>query len=64
MVDEYGGRDMEQQELIRRQSKCRTAIEEMWDDGDVQMCWKNGNRLGKYQQVMTKNLIAYHRYDN
>ena len=28
----------------------------MWDDGDGEMGWKDGNRLGKYRQGTTTNL--------
>ena len=37
------------------------ATEEMWDDGDGEMGWKNSNGLGKYQQGVTTNLRAYRR---
>ena len=38
--------------------------EDMWDDGDGEMGWNNGNRLGKYLQGTATNLRAYHRSDN
>ena len=33
----------------------------MWDNGDGKIVWKDGNGLGKYQQVTTTNLKAYCR---
>ena len=42
----------------------RTAKEEVWEDGDSKMGWKNGDRLVKYQQGTTANLRAYPRSDN
>ena len=50
---------MGQQGWIRRQRICDTATEDMWDDGDGEMDWKNGDGLGKYQQGTTTNLRAY-----
>ena len=58
-VDEHGGKDAGQQVWIRRWRRYGTATEEMWDVGDGEMDWKNGNGLGKYRQVMTTNLRAY-----
>ena len=40
------------------------ATDEMWDDGDGEIGWKNGNRLGKYRQGTTTNLKAYRRSGN
>ena len=37
------------------------ATDEMWDDGDGEMDWKDGDILGKYQQGTTTNLRAYRR---
>ena len=37
------------------------ATDEMWDDGDGEMGWKDGNGLVKYLQGTTTNLRAYHR---
>ena len=31
----------------------------MWDDRYGEMGWKDGDGLGKYQQVTTTNLRAY-----
>ena len=38
--------------------------EDMWDDRDGGMGWKNGDELGKYQQGTTTNLRAYSRSYN
>ena len=40
------------------------VTEEMWDDGDGEMGWKNDNGLGKYRQRSATNLRVYCRYDN
>ena len=56
--DEHGGGDVGQQELIQRWSRCGTATEEMWDDEDGEMAWKNGDGLGKYWQGTTTNLTG------
>ena len=63
-ADKHGGGDAGQQKWIMRWKICRTATEEMWDDGDGEMGWKNGDRLGKYQQGTTTNLRAYCRFVN
>ena len=47
-ADNHSGIDVGQQGLIRWRRICRTETEEMWDDGDGEMGWKNGDRLGKY----------------
>ena len=39
------------------------ATEEMWNDGDCEMGWNNGDELGKYRQETTTNLRAYRRSD-
>ena len=52
-------RDAGQQRWIRRQRRCGTTIEEMWDDGDGEMGWENGDGLGKYRKGRTANLRAY-----
>ena len=39
------------------------ATDEMWDERDGEMGWKDGNGMGKYRQVTTTNLRAYCRYD-
>ena len=48
-----------QQRWIRQRRRCGTATDEMWDDGDREMGWKDGNRLRKYQQGTTTNLRVY-----
>ena len=40
------------------------ATEEMWDNGDGEMGWKNSDRLSKYRQGTTTNLRAYSRSNN
>ena len=40
------------------------ATEEMWDNGDGEMGWKDGYGLGKYKQGMTTNLRAYRCSNN
>ena len=40
------------------------ATEEMWDDRDRKMGWKNVDGLGKYQQGTKTNLRAYRCSDN
>ena len=47
-ADDHGGGNAGQQGLIRRRRRCGTATEEMWDGGDGEMGWKNGNGLGNY----------------
>ena len=37
------------------------ATDDMWDDGDGEMGWKDGKGLGKYRQGTTTNLRAYRR---
>ena len=32
----------------------------MWDDGDGEMGWKGGDRLGKYRQGTITNLRDYY----
>ena len=61
-ADEHGGGDTRQQVLIRQRRRCWTATDEMWDDGDGEMGWKDGDGLGKYRQGTTTNLRAYPRY--
>ena len=63
-ADEHGGGDAGQQVWIRRRSIYGKAKEEMWDNEDGKMGWKNGNELGKYQQGTTTNLRAYRCSDN
>ena len=46
-ADDHGGRDAGQQGLIPQRRRCRMASEEMWDNGDGKMDWKNGDGLEK-----------------
>ena len=64
MADENGGGDAEQYVLIRRRRRFRTATEEMWDDRDGRIGWKDGDGLGKYRQGTTTNLRSYRRSGN
>ena len=57
--DEHGGRGAGQQEWIWRQRRCGTETDEMWDNGDGEMVWEDGGRLGKYLQGTTTNLREY-----
>ena len=41
--DEHGGGDAGQKVWIRRQRRCGTATDDMWDDGDGEMGWKDGD---------------------
>ena len=61
---ENGGGDAGQQGWIWWCRRCGTATEEMWDDGEGEMGWKNGDGLVEYQQGTTTNLRAYRRSDN
>ena len=54
-ADEHGGGDAVQQGWIRRQRRCGTATEDIWDDRDGEMGWKNGDGLGIYLQGTTTN---------
>ena len=56
---DQGGGDAVQQVWIRRRRRCGTAIDEMLDDGDGEMGWKDGDGLGKYRRGTTTNLRAY-----
>ena len=47
-VDKHGGGDAGQQEWIWQWRRCGTATDEMWDNGDGEMGWKDGDGLGKY----------------
>ena len=47
-VDDCGGIDVVQQGLIRWRRRCGTATDEMWDNGDGKLGWKDGDGLGKY----------------
>ena len=63
-ADEHGGGDAGQQGRIRWWIRCGTETEEMWDDVNGKMGWKNGNRLDKCQQGETTNLRAYRPSNN
>ena len=63
-TEDHGDGDAGQQVWIHRRRICRTATEEMWDDGDEKMGWKDDNRLGKYCQGTTTNMREYRRSDN
>ena len=63
-ADNHGGGDVRQQRWIRQQRRCGTETEEMWDDGDGKMDWKDRNGLGKYQQGMTTNKMVYRHSDD
>ena len=63
-AEDHGGGDAGQHVCIQPQRRCRTATEEMWDDGDGEMDWKNGNGLGKHLLGMTTNLRAYRPSNN
>ena len=60
----HGGGDVGQQIWIQRWRRCGTAKEEIWDDGDGKMGWKDGYVLRKYLQVTTTNLRVYRCSDN
>ena len=47
-ADENGGGDAGQQGWIQLRRRCGMEIDEMWDDGDGEMDWKDGDELGKY----------------
>ena len=63
-ADDNGGGYAGQHRWIQRRRRCRTATEEMWDDRDGKMGWKDGDGLGKDQQGTTTNLRAYCRSDD
>ena len=48
-VDDHGGGDAGQHICIQRRRRYGMAIEEMWDNRDGEMGWKDGNGLGKYK---------------
>ena len=58
-ADEHGSGNAGQQGLIQRRMRCRKETEEMSYHRDSEMGWKNGVRLGNYQQGTTTNLRAY-----
>ena len=47
MYDHIGG-DAGKTGWIRRRRRCGTATEEVWDDGDGEMVFKDGDGLGEY----------------
>ena len=59
LADEHGGVDAVQQVWIWWRRRCGTEIDEMWDNRDGEMGWKNGDRLVKYQQGTITNLRTY-----
>ena len=63
-ADDHGGVDAGQQVLMWRQRRCGTETEEMCDNRDGEMGWKDGNGLGKYLQGTTTNLRAYRCSNN
>ena len=58
-ADKYVAGDAGQQGWIWQGRRCGTATDDMWDDGDGKMGCKDGDGLGKYQQVTTANLRVY-----
>ena len=63
-ADDHSGGYAGQQGWIRRWKRCGTATDEMWDDGDGEIGWKNDNGLVKCLQGTTTNLRAYRCSDN
>ena len=63
-MDEHSGGDAGQQGLIQWRRRYRTATEEMWDKGNGEIGWKNGDRMGKYKQGTTTKLRAYRHSAN
>ena len=63
-AEDNGDGDAGKQVWIRRRRRCGTETDEMWDDRDGEMGWKDGVVLGKHLQVMTTNLRAYGCSDN
>ena len=59
--EEHSGGDAGQKRWIRRRRRCGTETEEIWDDGDGEMGWKGGDKLGIYRQGTATNLRAYCR---
>ena len=47
-MDKHGGGNAGQQGLIWQRRRYRTATEEMWDNEDGEMGWKNSDGQGKY----------------
>ena len=47
-ADEHSVGYAGQQGWIRRRRICGTETDEMWDDGDGKMGWKDSDGLGKY----------------
>ena len=58
-ADQQVGGDAGQQGWIQQRTICGVATEEMWDDGNFEMGWKDGKGLGKYCQGKTTNLRVY-----
>ena len=48
-----------QKVLIWRWISCGTETNEMWDNGDDKMGWKDSDGQEKYRQGTTTNLRAY-----
>ena len=46
-ADKHGVGDAGQQRWVRRKRRCGTATDEMWDNGDGEMVWKDDGGLGK-----------------
>ena len=44
-ADKYGGGDVGNQGWIQRRRRCRMANDEMWDDRDGEMGWKDSDGL-------------------
>ena len=58
-AEDNGDGDAGKQVWIRRRRRCGTETDEMWDDRDGEMGWKDGFVLGKHLQVMNTNLRDY-----
>ena len=58
-ADEHGGGYAGQQRWIWRRRKYGTATDEMWDDEDGEMGYKDGDGMGKYRQRTTAKVRAY-----
>ena len=46
-ADDHSGRDAVQQIWILGQKRCGTATDEMWDNGDGEIGWKDDDGLRK-----------------
>ena len=60
-ADEHDGKDAGQQVWIQWWRRRGTATDEMWDEREGEMVWKDGGGLRKYRQGTTTNLRAYRR---